>query len=160
MPVGDGLAIVPLGWLDDFLDANILDRLAPEVARRQPEDLVAAVVKPFQWKPEFPADGPPSSFDWSRVGSFSEDAKILIELLALFPCGAPWSISLPFLGGFIAGRAFSLAVRRSIETTVGVSRRGGPVWWGVRSRPGAKRSVRPRGYSPAEMGSGTGTVRR
>ena len=82
--IGDGQAIVPFGSLDAFFNADLLDRLMPGAARRQAEEFTAAIVKPFRWKPEFPADGPPSAFDKYDAGSFFEDADILIELLALF----------------------------------------------------------------------------
>ena len=47
---------------------------------------MAAVVKPFRWKPEFRKDGEGEGLepDWADVESFFEDAEVLIELLALF----------------------------------------------------------------------------
>jgi hypothetical protein len=82
--IGDDLQIVPFGGLGDYFDMDSLERLAPGAVKRQAEDFTAAIVKPFRWKPEFPADGPPSRFDKHGIGSLVEDADILIELLALY----------------------------------------------------------------------------
>ncbi|MCY4393581.1 MAG: hypothetical protein OXC10_00380 [Rhodospirillaceae bacterium] len=82
--LGDGLAIVPFGRLDAFFDADLLDRLVPGAGKRGAENVTAAIVKPFRWKPAFPADGPPSRFDRFADDPFVEDADVLIELLALF----------------------------------------------------------------------------
>ena len=82
--IGDGFAVVPLGWLGDFMDASILDRLRTKAAGCQSEEYIAAVVEPFRWKPEFRGDDQSSGFDWAGASSFSEDAEVILELLALF----------------------------------------------------------------------------
>ena len=84
--LGDGVAIVPFAHLDAFVDADMLERLGPGATRYRWGDTMAAVVKPFRWKPEFRKDGEGEGLepDWSVVESFFEDAEVLIELLALF----------------------------------------------------------------------------
>ncbi len=86
--VGDDLAIVPFAHLDAFVDADMLERLGPGAIRFKWDKTMAAVVKPFRWRPEFSNDGKGLESDWSGFESFCEDAEVLIELLALFH-GAP-----------------------------------------------------------------------
>lgn len=88
MRIGDDLTIMPFGQLGDFLDLSILERLAPEAGRRGKGELVAAIVKPFRWRPEVRRDGELSPSGWSDIAEFFGDAEVLIELLALFH-GAP-----------------------------------------------------------------------
>ena len=84
VPIGNDLVIVPFGRLGDVFDLDSLERLAPGAAMRHAEYFTAGIVKPFRWKPKFPADGPPFRFDKYGSGSLVEDADVLIELLALF----------------------------------------------------------------------------
>ena len=83
VPIEDDTKIVPFGALGAFFDLDALERLAPGAKKRQAEDFTAAIVKPFRWKPEFSADGPPDRFGKYPTSPFFEDADILIELLAL-----------------------------------------------------------------------------
>ena len=82
--IGDELTIVPFGQLDELLHAGALERLAPQAGRRGGKEVLAAIVKPFGWKPKVRRDGDLSPSDWSEIDEFFRDAEVLIELLALF----------------------------------------------------------------------------
>ena len=82
--IDDEMKVMPFDRLDAFVDASMLERLAPEVGRYGGGKSIAALVKPFRWKPEFRKHGENSWKDDLQVGSFFDDAVVLVELLALF----------------------------------------------------------------------------
>ena len=83
-PLDHGMAILPLEFLDKFVNRRIVRDVAPEIVSRHRWDSLAALVKPFRWKPHFlkPGEDPKYELDWG--GTFRDDANALIELLALF----------------------------------------------------------------------------
>ena len=82
--IGYDLEIVPFGHLSAYFDASMLEGLVPEVAGHRGGSSVGAIVKPFRWTPGFFKDSESSTSDGVEIGSFLEDAYVLIELLALF----------------------------------------------------------------------------
>ena len=87
--VSDDMAIVPFARIGAFVDKGIFDLIAPRIALHGNWQSIAAVVKPFRWKPEarpWTEEIELLDLDWG--GSFREDAEVLIELLALAH-GAP-----------------------------------------------------------------------
>ena len=78
------MTLVPFGQMRDFVNESVLRNIAPNIIRFNDWKSVAAIVKPFHWKPAFAErdnDAGPS-LDWG--GSFFEDAQAFIELLAMF----------------------------------------------------------------------------
>lgn len=84
IPVADNSAIVPFHALDAFVDRRVVRDVAPKIVIRHTWNSVAAIVKPFRWKPQFLQPNDPSDpyLDWG--GTFRKDATAFIELLALF----------------------------------------------------------------------------
>lgn len=83
-PVADDTAIVPFERLDPLVNRGVIRDVAPKIIRYRAWKSVAALVKPFRWRPEFHKSNKDfdPELDWG--GSFFEDAQALIELLALF----------------------------------------------------------------------------
>ena len=82
--VDGDMAIVPLQPLDAFVDRRVIHNVAPEIVNRHSWNSVAAIIKPFRWKPQFYLSNQHSEPELDWGGTFSEDATALIELLALF----------------------------------------------------------------------------
>ena len=84
IPVADNSAIVPFQSLDAFVDRRPVRDVAPKIVNHHTWNSVAAIVKPFRWKPLFLQPNDPSDPDLDWGGTFFEDATAFIELLALF----------------------------------------------------------------------------
>lgn len=84
VPVDGNMAIVPFQSLDTFVDRRVIRNVAPEIGIQRSWKSVAAIIKPFRWKPRFRQIGDESELALEWGGTFFEDAKALIELLALF----------------------------------------------------------------------------
>ena len=63
---------------------RVVRDVAPKIVIRHTWNSVAAIVKPFRWKPQFLHPDDPSDPDLDWGGTFSKDATAFIELLALF----------------------------------------------------------------------------
>lgn len=84
IPLTDDIALLPFEQLEAFVNEEVLQNVAPAVLRHNRRTSVGAMVKPFRWTPEFHKRGDDADPDpdWER--SFFEDAKVFVELLAIF----------------------------------------------------------------------------
>ena len=82
--ITENMTLVPFGQMRDFVNESVLSNVAPSIIKFNDWKSVAAIVKPFHWKPAFAERGNDShsSLDWG--GSFFEDAQAFAELLAVF----------------------------------------------------------------------------
>ena len=81
--IGDGMTIVPFEQVRTFVDGSVLEDVAPTVIKYDDWRSVGAVVKPFQWKPEFRRTGEEGDPDLDRPGSFFREAQEFLDLLAV-----------------------------------------------------------------------------
>lgn len=85
VPIADNMRILPYEQCSAYLDENVLQDIAPEIIGYNRRKEVAAIVKPFRWKPLFRARGedtePKPELDWG--GNFFEEAQAFVELLAM-----------------------------------------------------------------------------
>ena len=84
IPSGNDMAIAPFKSLEMFVDRSVVRMAAPEVENYRRWESVAAIIKPFRWKPHFHEIFDDPEFEPPWGDAFSEDAAALTELLALF----------------------------------------------------------------------------
>ena len=125
--IGDDTMIVPFERLEAFFDASLLEKLAPEAARYRGGKSIAAIVKPFRWKPEFCKPGDDAESDAAQVGSLFEDAEVFIELLALFHA-AP-VVHVASLTSRLHRTACLLLGLAEVHRSYGAGRRSWPASW-------------------------------
>ena len=81
--IGDGLTMLPFECVRAFVDENVLSDMVPDVVRFRDWRLVGAVVRPFQWKPEFRVKGDLRETNLEPPGPFGRDMLEFLELLAV-----------------------------------------------------------------------------
>ncbi|MCY3765459.1 MAG: hypothetical protein OXH06_08530 [Gemmatimonadetes bacterium] len=81
--VGEGIATLPYEDVRPFVDDNLIDELAPDGAGFHRWRSVGAVVRPFQWKPQFSRSGNEREPVLERPRSFFRDARTLLDILAV-----------------------------------------------------------------------------
>ena len=83
--IADNMTILPYEQCSAYVDESVLQDIAPEIIQYNRRKAVAAIVKPFRWKPLFRARGEDAErkpeLDWG--GSFFEEAQGFVELLAM-----------------------------------------------------------------------------
>ena len=77
--IGDGMTIAPFEQAQTFVDRSVLENVIKYDAWQS----VGAVMKPFQWKPEFRRTGYERDPGLYRPGSFFQEAQEFLDLLAV-----------------------------------------------------------------------------
>ncbi len=86
--ITENMTICALDRMCDFVNDKELERIAPDIAKLQSRESVAAIVKPFRWKPSIRPIADEREEEPDNRGSFREDAEALVELLSVLH-GAP-----------------------------------------------------------------------
>ncbi len=81
--VADGMEILPLGQVLQFVDMDLVETLAPSSACFQDWRPVGALIRPFRWRPVFRRRGYVGEPTTDPSGSFFQDALLLLDLLAV-----------------------------------------------------------------------------
>ena len=81
--IADGVIAVPLERTGAFLNRNVLHHLVPSIAGDNNWKAVGAILKPFAWKPILLSLGDETEQELDWGGSFPEDARTFIEILAV-----------------------------------------------------------------------------
>ena len=86
--ITEDMRIVPFEKVRDYVDEGILRPFSPNLTVPTPWDPVGAIVKSFEWRPEFRPSNREICLDLDWGGSFREDGERLVELMAITH-GAP-----------------------------------------------------------------------
>ena len=81
--IGNGVTAVPLEQTSAFLVRDVLQGVAPSIARENRWKAVSAMLQPVRWKPTLlcPGDDSEPQLDWD--GSFFEDMRAFVALLSV-----------------------------------------------------------------------------
>lgn len=82
-PITDDMSIVPFEKVRRYVDEALLRPFSPNLTVPQPWEPVGAIMKPFEWHPEFRPSNDKICLDLDWGGSFREDGERLIQLLAI-----------------------------------------------------------------------------
>ena len=82
IPIAEDMRILPFENVREHVDEGLLRAFAPNMAVPKAWESVGAIVKPFEWKPEFRSWDPDIILDLDWGGSFRDDGERLVELLA------------------------------------------------------------------------------
>ena len=83
LEIADGLVAVPLERTEPFLNRDVLERIAPSIATEYGWQGVGVILSPVPWKLTLGPGSDESALQLDWGGSFFEDARTFIELLAL-----------------------------------------------------------------------------
>lgn len=81
--IAEGMALLPFEQVRAFVDDGLVDERAPAGAVFHGWRPVGAVVRPFRWRPAFRRSGDLRDSGQVPPGPFCEEARILLELLAV-----------------------------------------------------------------------------
>ena len=82
--IAEDMTLVPFRHMRDFVNQSVLGDVAPNIIKFNGWQSIAAIVKPFRWKPTFAKRGGESGPELDWGSSFFEDAQAFVELLAMF----------------------------------------------------------------------------
>ena len=81
--IADGMSIVPSGHVEAFVHERVSRGEGPEIVGSIAAKSSCAIVKPFDWTPEFLLHPPSGVLELDWGGAFREDAEAFVELLAV-----------------------------------------------------------------------------
>ena len=81
--VAEGMAIVPFREVQRFVNADLVEELAPSGAGFHGWRSVGAIVRPFRWRPVFRRMGSVNEPMTAPPGPFFREARIFLDLLAV-----------------------------------------------------------------------------